>query len=364
MRTMNNRPQIERKSMKKALSIILSIALLVTLIPVTVSADYADTWKPNTYTITANATGKLDVYLEHNYHNDSSFSVDVYKRTSSNGSKTLCYNFIVSADGPSPFKLPTVGCTKGDVFILEITSYQKVYFKVTYRITPTSSYEKELNNTFQTATTIKPNGKISGNCSDYNIDGEVDYFKVTSPIKGSLTLKFKYNYMNSGWGWYVSVYKKAANGSFTTLVNQDTISTKQTSDSITINKVTSGTTYYIKVEWPYSGNFSAHEYMGTNYTITPVFKYAKPGTPKTSSIKKSKVKFTWKKSSGCSGYQIQISKKSSFKKNVVNKTKSKNNYSKTLSRKKTYYIRVRSYKTVKGIKYYSSWSKTKKFKTK
>ena len=35
-----------------------------------------------------------------------------------------------------------------------------------------------------------------------------------------------------------------------------------------------------------------------------------------------------------------------------------------LKAKKTYYLRIRTYKTVSGKKYYSSWSKYKKVKTK
>ena len=37
---------------------------------------------------------------------------------------------------------------------------------------------------------------------------------------------------------------------------------------------------------------------------------------------------------------------------------------KSLKAKKYYYVRVRTYKTVGGKKYYSSWSKSKKIKTK
>lgn len=35
-----------------------------------------------------------------------------------------------------------------------------------------------------------------------------------------------------------------------------------------------------------------------------------------------------------------------------------------LSAKKKYYVKVRTYKTVKGVKYYSSWSKVKSVTTK
>lgn len=67
-----------------------------------------------------------------------------------------------------------------------------------------------------------------------------------------------------------------------------------------------------------------------------------------------------------SGYQVRYSTKSSMK----NAKKVKISYSKAskkikkLKKKTKYYVQVRTYKTVKGKKYYSSWSKTKKVKTK
>lgn len=45
--------------------------------------------------------------------------------------------------------------------------------------------------------------------------------------------------------------------------------------------------------------------------------------------------------------------------------KSKTNYTlKDLRSKKTYYVRIRAYKTVKGVKYYSAWSKVLRIKVK
>lgn len=94
--------------------------------------------------------------------------------------------------------------------------------------------------------------------------------------------------------------------------------------------------------------------------------------PKTTSVSKvtaGKKKFTvkWaKQSTQTSGYQIQYSTSSKFK-NAKTVTISKNNTtSKTISSllaKKKYYVRVRTYKTVSGTKYYSSWSKAKSVTT-
>ena len=68
------------------------------------------------------------------------------------------------------------------------------------------------------------------------------------------------------------------------------------------------------------------------------------------------------------GYQIQVATDSAFTKNAKKVTKTK--YTSTskritkLKKKKKYYVRVRTYKTVKGTKFYSKWSPVKTIKTK
>lgn len=78
------------------------------------------------------------------------------------------------------------------------------------------------------------------------------------------------------------------------------------------------------------------------------------------------VKWT-KKSSQVTGYQIQYSRNKNFtnaKKVTVKSYKTTSKKISKLSKKKTYYVRVRTYKTVNGVKYYSSYSAVKKIKTK
>ena len=88
------------------------------------------------------------------------------------------------------------------------------------------------------------------------------------------------------------------------------------------------------------------------------------------SIKAQNKAFTvkWKKKSSITGYQIQYSTNSKFKKNNK-KIKIKN--AKTVSKKitklkasKKYYVRIRTYKIVNKKTYYSSWSKKKNVTTK
>lgn len=76
----------------------------------------------------------------------------------------------------------------------------------------------------------------------------------------------------------------------------------------------------------------------------------------------------WAKKSQISGYQIQIATDSQFtsnKKTVsVTSAKTLSKTLKNLKARTAYYVRIRTYKTVSGIKYYSSWSKGKKVTTK
>lgn len=83
------------------------------------------------------------------------------------------------------------------------------------------------------------------------------------------------------------------------------------------------------------------------------------------STKKRKITFKWKKTTG-TGYQYQWSTSKNFKKNYLTKTTKKTNVTISTSKsRKTYYVRVRAYKThSNGKKYYGKWSTVKKVKVK
>ncbi|MBS7007909.1 GH25 family lysozyme [Anaerostipes sp.] len=92
--------------------------------------------------------------------------------------------------------------------------------------------------------------------------------------------------------------------------------------------------------------------------------------PKTNKIKKLKksgrknIKITWSKVSGTTKYQIYMSKKKSsgYKRIKTASSKTTSFTKKGLKRGKRYYFKVRSYKTVGKIKYYSSFSGVKSLK--
>ncbi len=85
------------------------------------------------------------------------------------------------------------------------------------------------------------------------------------------------------------------------------------------------------------------------------------GTKVTSLKKQGKNKFLlkWNKNATVSGYEIQYATKKNFSKavtKVINKSGTTSFTVSKLKKKTTYYARVRTYKTVGKVKYYSGWS--------
>lgn len=121
----------------------------------------------------------------------------------------------------------------------------------------------------------------------------------------------------------------------------------------------------------------ANEPSTTKASSTSTTKAAsksKSKKPKKTSISKIKAqkkgfKVTWKKVSNAKGYQVKYSTSKKFTKKTsktatVKKATTTSKTVKDLKKKKTYYVKVRSYKTVNGKKVYSDWSNVKKVKTK
>ncbi len=127
--------------------------------------------------------------------------------------------------------------------------------------------------------------------------------------------------------------------------------------SYTISGLKAGTTYNYKVRF-YVVKNGRTCYSGFSKTMKVS---TKPATPKIT-LKSKKAKqatISWKKVTGASGYQIYRStKKNSGYKKIASTTKL--TYTNTkLTSKKRYYYKVRAYRTVNGVKIYSSYSTVK-----
>lgn len=103
-------------------------------------------------------------------------------------------------------------------------------------------------------------------------------------------------------------------------------------------------------------------YQETVKKVTVTVNPAKVKLIGVKNYKGKKLKAYWKKNTKVTGYQVQYSTSSKFKSAKTVTVKGCKNTSKNiyqLAKKKKYYVRVRTYKTVSKVNYYSGWSNVK-----
>ncbi len=217
--------------------------------------------------------------------------------------------------------------------------------------------------------TVKLNGKTLKNGTDYT----VSYSNNTKVGTAKVTITGKGNYTGSISKTYSikNNFKKATISG----ISNKSYTGKNITQSFTVKY--NGKT--LKKGTDYTVSYLSNKNIGTatvkvtgkgSYagTITKTFKInpAKQEIQKLTA--KSKAFFVdWAQKGSATGYEIQYATNSKFtsakKVTITNNKTDKTTISK-LSGKKKYYVRVRSYTTVKGTKYYGAWSASKSVTTK
>ncbi len=195
-----------------------------------------------------------------------------------------------------------------------------------------------------TKSSLSKNGSIAEKCEECdNIKSEVTIYRPK-------TIKLaKTKYVYTGKAIKPAVTVKDAKG--------NTIAAKYYTVSYAKNKNVGTATATIKFKGNYSGTKK----------LTFVINPKATSISKLTAVSKG---FTvkWKKQAKqTTGYQIQYSTSKTFKNAKTVTVKKNTTVSKKLTKlkaKKKYYVRIRTYKTVDGKKYYSAWSKAKTVTTK
>ena len=217
--------------------------------------------------------------------------------------------------------------------------------------------------------TVKVGGKTLKKDTDYT----VSYSNNTKVGTAKVTITGKGNYTGSVSKTYSikNNFKKATISG----ISNKSYTGKNITQSITVKY--NGKT--LKNSTDYTVSYSNNKNIGTatvkiagkgSYTgtITKTFKInpAKQEIQKLTA--KSKAFFVdWAQKGSATGYEIQYATNSKFtsaKKVTITNNKTDTKTITKLSGKKKYYVRVRSYTTVKGTKYYGAWSASKSVTTK
>lgn len=214
---------------------------------------------------------------------------------------------------------------------------------------------------------LEGSAKIWG-CSNSKYVSGVSVSKPTSvTVKRTSPTKIKITWKKvSGATGYI-VYRSTKKSSGYKAVKTVTSNTKS-SFSYTNTGTKAGTTYYYRVvayKTVGSGKIYSSYTTKTLSKVTVTSLKTSKVTLKSTSSKK--VKITWKKVSNCTGYIIYRSTKkgSGYKKIKTITSKSKVSYTDTgLKKGKTYYYKIKTYKTVGTGKIYGKLTTAKKVKVK
>ena len=298
-----------------------------------------------------NTVIKVQTVINATGHKSSGWIVDKAASIGVKGSKhkecTVCKKVLETAEIPA---LSKISISKASVTLS----------------TSTYAYDGKAK---KPGVTVKLNGKTLKNGTDYT----VSYSNNTKVGTAKVTITGNGNYTGSVSKTYSikNNFKKATISGISTKA----FTGKNITQSITVKY--NGKT--LKKGTDYTVSYSNSKKVGTatvkiagkgSYTgtVTKTFKInpAKQEIQKLTA--KSKAFFVdWAQKGSATGYEIQYATNSKFtsakKVTITNNKTDKTTVSK-LSGKKKYYVRVRSYTTVKGTKYYGAWSASKSVTTK
>ena len=298
-----------------------------------------------------NTVIKVQTVINATGHKSSGWIVDKAASIGVKGSKhkecTVCKKVLETAEIPA---LSRISISKASVTLS----------------TSTYAYDGKAK---KPGVTVKLNGKTLKNGTDYT----VSYSNNTKVGTAKVTITGKGNYTGSVSKTYSikNNFKKATVSGISTKA----FTGKNITQSITVKY--NGKT--LKKGTDYTVSYSNNKSIGTatvkiagkgSYTgtITKTFKInpAKQDIQKLTA--KSKAFFVdWAQKGSATGYEIQYATNSKFtsaKKVTITNNKTDTKTISKLSGKKKYYVRVRSYTTVKGTKYYGAWSASKSVTTK
>lgn len=261
-----------------------------------------------------------------------------------------------------------------------VSKASKYYIKITnntkgtsFSKTVTTNYAKLNNLTLGNQYSVKVCAYVSGKWGAYSnkITAKTakpkphatssSALKAPSGLKTTVvytaTAKLAWKKVSGASGYYVYKYSGGKYKKAYTIKGGSTT-------NCTVKGLSPGTKYYYCV--------AAYNSSKTGSRSSSLSFVTKPNGTKitsSSSPSKTKIKINWQKPSRAyNGYQIVYSRKSNFSKLVATKNISSKNTTtytgKNFTKGVKYYIRVRSYRTVDGKKYYSVWSNTVKVKSK
>ena len=230
---------------------------------------------------------------------------------------------------------------KGETYSIKVRAYKTTNGSTTY-------------GSFSTAITFTTKGS---NSSDDNTSTTVN--RATNLKVGTVTettVKLTWTKSSNATGY--QVYIKEKNGTYENLGSV-------TNANVTISGLEAGKTYYVKVrayrtvngtttyatQYSNEVNFTTKSSTSSDDNTSTTVNRAT--NLKVGTVTETTVKLTWTKSSNATGYQVYIKEKNGTYENLGSVTNANVTIS-GLEAGKTYYVKVRAYRTVNGTTTYAT----------
>ena len=276
--------------MKKIVSILLVMLLLISSVPMMASAanvneseDNNSYAKANTlnigntikgkmnnssdedyYKIATSSTGKLYISFDHDYVEDgTSWIIKIYQYI--NNSYTELSSAEIEAKESGIYSLPFVGTVANGTYFVRIYSgyYEPTgtEYRLSTKFIATNFAEQELNNSYQTANAIVLNNEYTGTM---NNGDDQDFYKITTSSTGKLYISFDHDYVEDGTSWIIKILKYADN-EYSELSSAEIEAKESGIYSLPFVGTVANGTYFVRI---YSGYY---EPTGTEYRLSTKF---------------------------------------------------------------------------------------------
>ncbi|MEE1320171.1 MAG: hypothetical protein UHM85_01380, partial [Acutalibacteraceae bacterium] len=294
----------------------------------------------------------------HSY--SSSYTVDKKATQSANGSKSKhCRNCDAKKSVTVIYKISSVslsdthytynGETKKPAVTVKNSKGAVLKNGTDYSVSYQSGRKKI--GRYKVSVTFK--GEYSGNKALYFEIGPKNPSSVKAVLYGKDDVRVSWSKVEGATGYKV-YYKRSSASEYTYL-------TKTTNTSIKKSGLADGVKYNFKVVAYKKADGNNCENAGKTASVYTLRKVKNVKAVKSN----SKVKISWTNINGESGYQVsQSTSKSDTNIVATYKTTSGNSVKLKAKKGKTYYYKVRAYKTVDGKRIYAPWSDAVKFKLK
>ena len=283
-------------------------------------------------------TASVTVIGMGNYTGEYSINFTINRKSISKAKITSIANQIYTGKS---LNITDFSVTVGGVYLNLGTDYKLSYSnnkypgKATIKITGIGNYKSTVSKTFIILPTVPTNVKMASNTSN--------------------SVKLSWKKVTKASGYYIYAYNTKKN-------KYEKVATSS-SNTVTLKKVASGLTNtyqiysYVKVGSKiYKSTEGALIEAGTK-TKTPSIKKVKSQASNSATV-------SWKLVTGAEGYQIYYSTSKNGKYKLYGQTSDGLCDVTGLKAKKKYYFKIRTYRTINGKVYYSSYSSVKSAKIK